>query len=306
MRCLVTGATGFVGSHLVRLLLEHDCQIAILVRSTSNLWRLRDVIQRVEIILGDLVEITQVAPLIQQFAPETVFHLGWLGVSGEQRNNSNQIQNLAGSLKLLQIVSESGCKCWIGLGSQAEYGWYNGILTEDSPTHPETMYGVTKLCVGLLGQKLCKTANIRFAWLRLFAVYGPMDDPDYLIPYTICKLLQGDTPLLTLGEQRWDYLFVQDAAYAVLKVALTPSAHGIFNLASGKANQVRQIVERIRDLINPDLPLGFGEKPYSVNQVMLLQANIQRLKDATGWRPCVSFDEGLYRTIEWYRTQMVE
>ena len=302
MRCFVTGGTGLIGSHLVRLLLEQDCQVGVLVRATSDLWRIQDVLHRLHVITGDLAVIGQAGPAIQKFAPDVVFHLGWYGVGSRYRNDPAQVsQNLYGSLKLLQVAREAGCQCWVGLGSQAEYGRYDGILVEDLPTRPETMYGVVKLCVGLLSQKLCETYGIRFAWLRLLAAYGPMDDPQHMIPYVILSLLRGQETALTSGEQHWDYLYVEDAVRATWQVSAHPTAQGIFNLGSGEAYTVRSIVEHIRDLIDPGLPLGLGEVPYRPDQIMHLQADVARLRKATGWTPRVGMDKGLERTVAWFR-----
>lgn len=308
MRCLVTGATGHIGSHLVRYLLEQSVEVAALVRpTTSNLWRIKDMLPHLHVITGDLTAIDEAAPAIRDLAPDTVFHLGWYGVGNRYRDDPAQItQNLHGSLKLLELAHEVSCKRWIGLGSQAEYGPLNRVLTEDLPTHPATTYGVAKLCLGLLSEKLCEAYGIGFTWLRFTAAYGPMDDRDHMIPELILKLLQGEKPSLTLGEQCWDYLYVEDAVDAIWRAAISPEAKGIFNLGSGEAHSIRSIVEQIRDLIDPNLPLGFGEVPYRPDQIMHLQADISRLKQATGWAPQVRLDEGLRQTIEWIKGNSAE
>jgi len=298
MRCLVTGATGHIGSYLVRLLLEKGCQVAVLLRPTANTWRIKEILDRVRVITGDLTSVAEAAQDMQSFAPEVVFHLAWVGVGSSCRNSPAQLQNLEGSLKLLQLVSQIGCRHYVYLGSQAEYGPCAGILTEDSPVRPTTFYGVTKLSVGLLSQKLCESYNIGFTWLRLFAAYGPMDDPQHLIPTVILSLLSKEKPAMTAGEQRWDYLHVEDVARAIWQSAISPSAKGVFNLGSGQATTVKSIVERIRDLIDPGLPLGLGELQYSHDQIMHLQADISRLRQATGWAPQISLDQGLQRTVE--------
>jgi nucleoside-diphosphate-sugar epimerase len=117
-------------------------------------------------------------------------------------------------------------------------------------------------------------------------------------------LLAGERPALTPGEQIWDYLYVEDAAEAIYLAALMPDAEGVFNLGSGEGWRVREIIEHLRDLIDPSLPLGFGEVPYPPDQMMRLVTSIDRLKAATGWRPRVGLDKGLRRTIEWYRSQL--
>jgi nucleoside-diphosphate-sugar epimerase len=307
MRALVTGATGFIGSHLVRLLLDRDVVVAILMRPSSDTWRIKDVLPTVEVIHGELSAIEQAGDMIRAFAPEVVFHIGWYGAGNRYRDDPAQVsQNLYGSLKLLELVAKAGCQRWLGLGSQAEYGNHDKPITEGLHVRPVTMYGITKLSTCLLTQKLCEVYGMTFNWLRLFSSYGPADASNWLIPYVILALLKGKKPALTEGKQRWDYLYVEDVARAIWQAATSPRAEGIFNLGSGEAHSIRSIVERIRDLIDPSLPLGFGEVPYRPDQVTHLQADISRLRQATGWSPQVSLDEGLQRTVEWYQENREE
>jgi nucleoside-diphosphate-sugar epimerase len=302
MHALVTGATGFIGSHLVRLLLQKGNEVSVLIRPNSDTWRIKDVLSAVEVIHGDLSAIEQAGDMIRAFVPEMVFHLGWYGVGNRYRDDPAQVsQNLYGSLKLLELVAKAGCQRWLGLGSQAEYGRYDRVIAEGLPPQPTTLYGITKLSVCLLSQKLCEVYGIGFTWLRLFSLYGPTDTPQWMIPYTILTLLKKQKPALTLGEQRWDYLYVEDAVEAIWRAAITSSARGIFNLGSGEAHTIKSIVERTRDLIDTNLPLGFGEVPYRPDQIMHLQADISRLQQATGWAPQVSLDEGLRRTVTWFK-----
>jgi nucleoside-diphosphate-sugar epimerase len=297
----VTGATGHIGSHLARFLLGENAEVAALIRPNSQPWRIEDVLSHLHVITGDLSSIENAGTAIREFKPEVVFHLAWYGVHRDLRNDASQLgQNLCGSIELLRLAYESGCRRWIGLGSQAEYGIHDQILTEDLRTLPTDYYGRAKLYVCLLAQKLCEKWEIDFAWLRLTASYGPMDEANRLIPSVILSLLRGNRIALTSGEQWWDYVYVEDAIKAVWKVAITPDAQGIFNLASGNACSIRSIVEHVRDMINPHLPLGFGEVPYGADQIMHLQADISRLR-AIGWSPEIDIDEGLRRTVDWFK-----
>ncbi len=302
MQCLITGASGHLGSFLTKRLLRDGWNITALVRPESDLWRLNDVLSQINIIRADLADVSSVASAVAQSKPEVVFHLAWQGVTGAFKNDPAQLEvNLTGSLKLFEIVRAAGCKVWLGIGSQAEYGRHEEILNEDTPCQPETEYGAAKLSLGRQTKELCNDAGIRYLWMRLLATYGPMDDERHLIPSVILQLLRRERPRLTGGEQRWDYLYVEDAADAIYRAAVTSNAQGVFNLGSGQSHTIRNILERIRDLIDPGLELGFGEVAYPPDQLMRLEASVERLRRATGWTPRVGLDEGLGRTVEWYQ-----
>jgi nucleoside-diphosphate-sugar epimerase len=162
------------------------------------------------------------------------------------------------------------------------------------------MYGAVKLCTYLVSRQLAQGAGLRFAWVRLFSAYGPKDSPDWMIQYVIHSLLRREKPSLTLGEQKWDYIHVEDVARAIYHIAKNQCAEGVFNLGSGQAIRLREIVETVRDIVDPSLPLGFGDMQYRSDQVMHLQANITKLRSA-GWEPRVSLTEGLRETVEWVR-----
>jgi nucleoside-diphosphate-sugar epimerase len=113
--------------------------------------------------------------------------------------------------------------------------------------------------------------------------------------------MDGRCPPLTLGEQRWDYLYVEDAVNALISGAMCPTAHGVFNLASGEVHALRDVIASVHHLIDPTIALRFGELPYRADQVMHLEANVGRLKGETGWRPEVNLTEGLMRTVAWHK-----
>jgi nucleoside-diphosphate-sugar epimerase len=302
MRALVTGATGFLGSYLTATLVRNGVETAVLMREGSNPWRITELLPSVTVIQGDLEELNPATDRIGAFAPDTVFHLAWFGVQNRYRNAEEQVdRNLSATLSLLRAARDAGCTTFIGVGSQAEYGPSPDIVKVDTPTRPTTLYGVTKLCASLLCGQLAAQYGLRFAWMRLFSSYGPKDNPDWMIPYLIRSLLACERPALTAGEQLWDYIYVTDAAEALYRVAMAPQAHGVFNLGSGEAHRLRDIVEQIRDLIDPTLPLGFGEVPYRPDQVKHLQADVSELTAQAGWRPQVSLSEGLKQTVEWHK-----
>ncbi len=300
MRIFLTGASGFIGSFLLEQLAATDHQVAVLLRKGSNRARISRWLNRVQVVKGDLAATKLWEDELTRFGPETVIHLAWGGVLNSARNDASQSQNVEQTVGLVRLAHRAGAKTWIGLGSQAEYGPCNQRADESFPSNPTTLYGKAKLAACTQSRDLAAQLGLRFAWLRLFSSYGPGDDPSWLIPSLILKLQAGERPALTAGEQKWDYIYAGDTAEAVLQTALSPNAEGIFNLGSGQARPLREIIETVRDLVRPGAPLGFGEVPYRPDQVMFLEANIDRLKRLTGWSPRTPLTDGLKRTVAYY------
>lgn len=299
-RILITGGSGFLGSHIVHALAAQKFKIAVLLRQSKTPQRLAGLENSIHIIHGDIGRPEDWLNELKDFAPEAAVHMAWSGVGGSQRNEAAQADNITNTVKLAAALKACGTKHFIGAGSQAEYGPINRRCSEDEATNPVTLYGHAKLAAGAMTKLYCYENDLRFAWLRIFSTYGPGDHDYWLIPYVIKELCAGRIPRLTKCEQCWDYLHVSDAAAAFVSVLMEPAAMGIFNLGSDTAPPLASIITRIRDCIDPKLPVGFGSISYQPHQVMHLQANISRLTKATGWKPRIPLFEGLQETVAWY------
>lgn len=311
MRALITGATGHIGRSLTGILVGDGHQVAVLARADSALERLGELRGRIEIVPADLTDPVSVGTALKAVRPDVVFHLGWFGVNKADRSDERQIDlNLVGSLNLARAARHSGVRCFVGLGSQAEFGPNSGPLTEDTPTKPTTLYGATKLAVGAITLALANPSSdagesgMRCCWIRLLATYGPFDDETHLIPSVIRSLLRGRAPALSAGSQKVDYLFVDDAAKALCRLALTPGASGVFVLGSGEAHTVQEIAVAIGQLVDPTIGLRFGELRDDGNRPADLLADTTRLQAITGWQPSTPLIEGLRRTVSWYRNRL--
>ena len=203
---------------------------------------------------------------------------------------------MSSSIDLYQMTQALGAGRFVGLGSQAEYGPLPGRISEAAPARPTHCYGAAKLATALVLERSAAASGRGFAWLRLFSSYGPDDDPTWLLPYLTRTLLAGERPKVTRAEQVWDYIHVADVARGVI-AAVDARATGIFNLGSGRALPLRQIIEVLRDLIDPALPIGFGEIDYRADQVMHLEADIGALQAATGWAPQMLIEDGLAELV---------
>ncbi len=302
VKCFVTGASGFVGGHVVKVLVESKTPVAALVRNECSGRKLAHLAPHIEIFYGDMHDDSALSSALESFQPDTILHLGWTGVASKNRDESEQLSNLQSSIKLFQLANDFGARTIVAIGSQAEYGPKLNAIDEEFVCTPTTMYGATKLATSAIGVQLCKLSQMRFVWLRLFSCFGPGDHSSAMIPSLITTLLAGEKPALTAAKQLWDYLYVKDAADAVVHAARNATMHGIFNLGSGNAIELKKIIECIRDQIDSSLPLGFGEIEYKSGAPMNVEANVCKLV-ASGWAPKTSLLDGIKTTIESVRKE---
>jgi nucleoside-diphosphate-sugar epimerase len=259
----------------------------------------------VEFAYADLAAISTIAGSAKEFRPDVVYHLAWAGANTKTLvNDPEQVYtNVPGTLELIRIAAEARCKTFLFAGTSVEYGSYQVPVLETDAVAPRNLYGHAKHAMMQLTQALSTTWGMRFCGVRPFWTYGPMDDKLRMIPSVIDQLLEGKRPKVTKGEQRWDFLYVQDAVKALSMLAANGGAEGIFNLGSGEARPISEVIGAIRDMIDPNLEIGFGEIPYAPDQAMHLEANVDKLKGATGWEVKTSLEEGLRMTIDSHRQE---
>jgi nucleoside-diphosphate-sugar epimerase len=296
MKLLITGASGFLGAAVARAALAEGHEVTGIGRDPSPP-RLADISETLAYHRLDLGEAEALEALCGRVKPDAVIHCAWDGVSGKSRSSLAQLANVDAACRLAKAAADAGATKFIGIGSQAEYGRMDRRIDENELPRPDTLYGAAKLAACHLAGQLAAQGGTDFAWLRLFAIYGPGDNGNWLIPSLIAEMRAGRRPRTSPGTQKWDYLYVDDAARGVLAASATPRATGIFNLASGRPVAVRTIVEHLRDLMAPHLDLVFGEIPFGKAQIMHLEGDPTRLCADTGWSPRVDLEEGLARTV---------
>ena len=233
------------------------------------------------------------------------YHLGWSGTFGEQRNDAGmQQKNVEYTLDAVRLAKRLGCAHFIGAGSQAEYGRFEGRLTPDTRTLPENEYGRAKLAAGIHSAELCRELGLRHSWVRILSVYGPFDGRNTMIMSVIRGLLSGERVSLTKGEQIWNYLYSGDAARALFMLGASSLSvqSRTYCLAGEAEGELREYILRLCRAAGADESLlGFGEIPYGSAQVMYLTADINRLWQDVGFVPETTFDDGIKKTIEWVR-----
>lgn len=299
---VLTGSTGFIGAAVLAELLGQERRVTVLLRPDSKPARLAELTGFETLTYSRLLDQKTVEDLAEK-KPDIFIHCGWHGVGGHERNEAFQIiDNIPFTLDSVELAAAAGCRQWVGLGSQAEYGNQNMRVNEDAPLRPTTLYGKAKLAAGVGALALCEARRMAGVWIRVFSTYGPDDAPHWLMPYVVQVFLAGQAPKLTKCEQSWDYLYVADAARAIAAAA-NGATSGVFNLGSGSSRPLRDYIEAIRSELNSPVDPIYGAVPYRSDQVMHLEADVCSLQAATGWTPQVTLAEGVKALVAFERTR---
>ena len=302
-RAVVTGPTGTLGYGLIRELNRNGIAVTAVIRPEREVFPFPES-ALLRVVRCDLENLSALPKLIGE--PQDVFyHLGWSGTYGADREDeARQMKNVAIAAEAVRAAAALSCEAFIFAGSQSEYGPVSNKLQQDTPCRPETAYGKAKLFAGEICKSACFAAGIRFVHVRVLSLYGPQDKPYTLVMSTIRKFLSGEPAAFTKGEQIWDYLFNEDAGRAFYLCGISGRDGAVYPLGSGEERTLRDYITDIRDELSPERELKFGEIPYFPHQSMYLSADISVLQNDTGFKPAVSFREGIRRTAEWAAAQI--
>ena len=294
-KIVITGATSMIGVALTRCAIKEGIKILCIVRKDSK--RLNNIPQS-NLVNVEYCNIDEYNNLDLRDCYDVFYHLAWEKTSRVSRDDVDaQVNNIRYSLDAVRLSKRLGCKKFIGAGSQAEYGIVAESIKPETPVNPKSGYGIAKYTAGRLGCLLCSKIDIQFNWVRILSVYGQLDGAHSLIMYAIHELKSGRSPEFTKCEQIWDYLYCDDAARALLAIGENGIDGKFYPLGSGSKRKLSEYIEKIRDIIAPDIELKFGKKDYYPHQPMYLCADISELTNDTGWKPETSFEDGIKKII---------
>jgi len=304
MRVLVVGSNGFIGSNLVRRLRDDGKDAIALVRPGGNLSRLRT--QGIQDYLEcDIKDLPSINKVLREEHPDIVVHLATRYVVQHRPEEVAEITmtNVVGTINILEAIRAEGNIGLINTSSCFVYSPKNSPLLESDPLDPFNLYALTKL----QAEEACRFYSSHYGLgivnLRLFPPYGPGDNARKMIPSFIRSLLAGAAPMMTKGEQRWDYIFIDDVINAYVKVLdsfeeLSKRGFESYNIGTGDTTSVRSIGEMILELMGSKIEPLWGALPERSRELTYLCSNIDKVKKAIGWAPRTTLREGLISTID--------
>ena len=298
---LVTGASGYIGTRLVRKLLVCDYRIiAFDMRfSTSFTEEFGTAVKCVE---GDILDEEMIAGIFEAEGVEYIYHMAGL------KNRTNKVEefsllnkvNYGGALSVLSAAVKYGkIKHIVMMGTTEEYGSAIAPFTEETQELPNSAYGLSKVSATKLARLFHNQYKVPVTVLRPSITYGPGQGVEMFLPAMIDTLVKGQPFKMSPGEQVRDFLYIDDLVEAIIACCEEPRLEGdIVNVASGVSLQLKQVAEHVAKMLDKEDLLEVGAIPYRGFEIMNYSINIEKILKLSSWRPTTSFEDGLRITID--------
>ena len=305
-KILITGSAGFMGANLSYCLVNSDNEIHIILRETSNIWRIKDIINKnkVKKYYCDLTNREKVKKIVSNIKPEIIFNLSVYGGYPFQKDSMKIINtNFIGTVNLLDACTDIGFDCFINTGSSSEYGIKDKPMSENDLLEPINEYGITKAAATLYCQAVGRRENLPIFTLRLFSPYGYYEGPTRLIPYLLISCLKKKNLNLANPYTVRDFNFIEDVIDAYIETYNNKeniSSGDIFNVGNAEQHSVQKVFELIKKLTGYKKEPHWGEaKSRDSDNAKVWIANNDKIKKIIGWEPQHNIENGLKKTIKW-------
>ena len=303
MKAIVIGANGFIGRWLVQELLNNNYDLTIVVRQAKDLNTI-SYFNKCTIIEKDANDL-DVNDFDTSKKYDFFYNLAWEGVAPELKNDLDlQLSNIRISIKMIELCNKLHCGLFISTGTVAEYALTTDVMDLNSKQSPNDMYGAAKVSAHYFLNVRARQLKQPFIWCVVPSTYGEGRKTNNILTYTINELLKGKKPLYGNLNQMWDFLYISDVAKALRLIGEKGHSGKVYGIGSGEFRQLKDYIITIRDIINPDLPLGIGEVPEYSERTFSSCVNIYDLIKDTGFKPLVSFEDGIRKTIDYYKKLM--
>lgn len=303
-RVLITGATGFIGSNLLRRCVNDGADVSIFIRKNSNMWRIQDIVANVKKFKVDLSDKEAVKKSVNKIKPVVIFHTAVYGALSSQSDKKRIMAvNLKGAVNLIDCCKKLDFELLVNSGSSSEYGFKTQAMREDDILEPFSPYGVSKAMTSLYAQKTAQDYKKPIVTLRLFSPYGYFEDYHRLIPTVILSCLRRQHIKLSSPHSVRDFIFIDDVVDAYLKAfeCRVKISGEIFNIGSGTQYHTEYVVKKIIKLTGSKVKPEWGSLKNARIEPSHWQANRDKAEKGLDWCPLQSLDRGLSKTITWFK-----
>lgn len=303
-RVLITGAGGFVGANLVRRCLADGHEVCAVVRPDGDRWRLAAVASDACVVPVDLRDGEATRRAVLEWRPARVFHTAAYGAYSWHRDAERMDRtNVAALMTLLDACAQGGVEAFVNAGSSSEYGPKDHAPDEDEPAEPQSDYGRTKLAATEYCRSFARRRGLPVSTLRLYSVFGPLEDPRRLMPRLITYGLAGALPPLADPHAAHDFIYVDDVCDAFVRAAVHARDSGeIYNVGTGVQTTLAEVVELARTVLPISGPPEWNAVARAGDTPVWI-ANPARAHADLGWRAETSLVQGVRLFTEWLQAE---
>ncbi len=298
-KVLVTGANGFIGSHLTEKLVNLEADVSVIIRKNINKGNIECVKDKIKIFESDLRDFDKIKNIVKKIQPEYIFHLAAnVTVNRDLNELENSLDNIRITLNLLKSLDNY--ELFINTGTVEEYGNGKTPFREDQLPIPVSPYSASKISITNYCKMLYQTHGLPITTVRLFLTYGPKQKGNMLIPNLITSALLKKDFKMTKGEQTREFNYIDDIVEGYIKVASSKKVVGeIINIGNGEEYQISEVVDKILNIMGSPIKID-KSLPYRQGEAMHIFCDNSKLS-GLGWSPKIDLDEGIRRTINWYK-----
>lgn len=296
---IVTGANGFIGKNLIKILRSKGCNVIALDIKFDDVLKSDEGIKCISVQDKKVHELKDVIPDDQY---DCFFHLAWVGTSGPHRADYEmQLNNVKMTCEYIKLCKEIGCKRVVYASSINEMETYEYLQSDDIDPSGGYIYGTGKLAAHLMGETVAKLNDVEFIPVIITNIYGIGEKSARMIYTSVNKLVHKEHCSFTSGYQTYDFIYITDAINSIVAVAEKGKPFNRYYIGSGNPKPLRQFLIKMRDIVDPGAEIGLGDIPFKGIDISYDQFDLHKVEKDTGYKNKISFEKGIQMTADWIR-----
>lgn len=302
-KAIVTGANGFVGSHVCKELCSEGVKVYAVIKDENENIENISSLNGLEVIYCDLDSITCLPEKITDRDIDVFYHFAWAGVSSALRCDENvQVKNALWTVQAMRTADAMRCKKFVNAGSIMEKETYMAVCTQGSEPSVGYIYGAAKLFARTICKPIASSLDIDLCWAVITNTYGVGEFSTRFVNTTIRKIIAGEPLQFTAATQNYDFIYIDDVAKAFVAIGKYGKPNKEYTIGSGSARPLKEFILELLQTLAPDSEPLFGDVPFTGVNIPLESFDTTDIEEDCHFTPTVSFVEGIQKTMEWLKS----